>query len=221
MTLVTPVTPVTKSAPTKDMGFYCRVIEAVLFAAKTPLSERALRQHLPAPKDTGFYDQVMARLKARYDEASGVELWHADRHWALRTRLDIGEYLHNLRHHQKPMSKAAIETLAIIAYHQPVTRAEIENIRGVATSKGTLDILLALGWIQPKGRRNTPGRPLTWRTSADFLDHFGLSSLDALPGLEELKKAQLIGETARLGGLPKTDSLPLMNGAAEEEDSDA
>ena len=210
----------TKPAPTKDMGFYCRVIEAVLFAARTPLSERALRQHLPAPKDNALYDQVMTRLKARYDEASGVELWHADRHWALRTRLDIGEYLHNLRQHQKPMSKAAIETLAIIAYHQPVTRGDIERIRGVATSKGTLDILLALGWIQPKGRRNTPGRPLTWRTSADFLDHFGLASLDDLPGLDELKKAQLIGETTRLGDLSPADSLPLMNGAASDGDDD-
>lgn len=203
----------------KDFVFYCRVIEALIFASPTPVSERTIRQHLPNPKDTSFYERVMGEIERRYDTSSGIALCPLDKHWAFRTRLDIGDHLRSLRQHEKSLSRAAIETLAIIAYHQPITRAEIEAIRGVTTSKGTLDTLLELGWIQPKGRRNTPGRPLTWRTSADFLDHFGLASLDALPGLEELKKAQLVTDTTRIHDLPQTDGLPLMNGAADDDDS--
>ncbi|MCG8622210.1 MAG: SMC-Scp complex subunit ScpB [Proteobacteria bacterium] len=203
----------------KDLGFYCRVVEALIFASPTPVSERTIRQHLPNAKDTSFYERVMGNISKRYDDSSGIELCQLDNHWAFRTRLDIGDHLRSLRQHEKSLSRAAIETLAIIAYHQPITRAEIEAIRGVTTSKGTLDTLLELGWIQPKGRRNTPGRPLTWRTSADFLDHFGLSSLDALPGLEELKKAQLVTDSARIHDLPQANSLPLMNGAVDDSDN--
>ena len=200
-----------------DIAFQTRVVEALIFASPAAVTEATIRQHLPGGGDN--YHEVMARLADRYDASSGIELTKSDDRWAFRTRAEIGRHLRALRQQEKPLSRAAVETLAIIAYHQPITRAEIEEIRGVSTSKGTLDILLELGWVQPKGRRNTPGRPLTWMTSASFLDHFGLAGLDALPGLDELKKAQLLRDVTSMAELPNLDRLSLADGA-DSADSD-
>jgi len=122
----------------------------------------------------------------------GIQLVRRDNRWAFRTAPDLAAALVVESHVERKMSRAAIETLAIIAYHQPVTRAEIEEIRGVALSKGTLDVLFEAGWVRPRGRRQTPGRPMLWATTPAFLDHFGLVALDDLPGVEELKAAGLL-----------------------------
>ena len=125
---------------------------------------------------------------------------------AFRTKEDVARYLSLDRPVQKPLSRAALEVLAIIAYHQPITRSEIEDIRGISLSRGTLDILLELEWVKPRGRRRTPGRPLTWGTSPAFLDHFGLTTVEDLPGMDELKSAGLLRKGQILGGLGETVS---------------
>jgi|CEGC01.1.fsa_nt_gi segregation and condensation protein B len=165
-----------------------RLAEAILFASVQPLPVRALAARLP-----GGYDvpDLLRELAETY-RGRGVELREADGTWAFRTAADLAEQMTVEQTESRRLSRAALETLAIIAYHQPVTRAEVEDIRGVALSKGTLDILLEAGWIRPRGRRNTPGRPLTWGTSDGFLDHFGLESLRDLPGLEDLRAAGLL-----------------------------
>lgn len=165
-----------------------RLVEALLFASPEPLSERALAEKLP---DGMAVQQVLLRLQADY-AGRGVILVHRDGRWAFRTAPDLAELLKVEAEVQRRLSRAAIETLAIIAYHQPVTRAEVEEIRGVAVSKGTVDILFEAGWIRPKGRRRTPGRPVTWVTTDRFLDHFGLESLGDLPGVDELRAAGLL-----------------------------
>ncbi len=165
-----------------------RLLEAILFASAEPLSEKALAERLPDGADVrGLLDQ----LKAHYAER-GVNLVRAGSNWAFRTAPDLGALLSRQVESSRRLSRAAVETLAIIAYHQPVTRAEIEEIRGVGMSKGTLDVLFEAGWIRPKGRRRTPGRPVTWGTTDSFLDHFGLESLSDLPGIDELKAAGLL-----------------------------
>lgn len=169
-------------------GQALRVLEAVLFAAPDPLSEAALAMHLPAGADV---TALLAALAARY-EGGGVVLAPVGGGWAFRTAPDLAHVLKRYAEVQRRLSRAALETLAIVAYHQPATRADIESIRGVAVSKGTLDILFEQGWIEPRGRRRAPGRPATWVTTAAFLDHFGLVSLDDLPGLEELRAAGLL-----------------------------
>ncbi len=165
-----------------------RIAEALLFASADPLSEQDLATRLPEGCDV---EAVLADL-ARLYEGRGVNLVCVAGGWAFRTAADLGYLLEKERVEPKKLSRAAMETLAIIAYHQPITRAEIEELRGVSVSKGTLDVLLDLGWARMRGRKPVPGRPITYGTTDAFLDHFGLSSVMDLPGLEELKSAGLL-----------------------------
>lgn len=168
-----------------DDGQHLRMLEALLFAAAEPLSEEALAERLPRGVDVGA---LLEDLRRRY-EKRGVNLVQVAGKWALRTAPDLAFLLRREAVETRRLSRAAIETLAIIAYHQPVTRAEIEQVRGVTVSRGTLDVLLEAGWIRPRGRRRVPGRPLTFGTTDAFLSHFGLASLSDLPGLEDLRAA--------------------------------
>ncbi|NGR08605.1 SMC-Scp complex subunit ScpB [bacterium SGD-2] len=165
-----------------------RMAEALVFASATPVSEKVLAERLPQGVDVRA---VMEELKRDYS-SRGVNLNRVEDSWAFRTAPDLAFLLNRDAVQQKKLSRAALEVLAIIAYHQPVTRAEIEEIRGVETSKGTLDLLLETGWVRMRGRRRTPGRPVTYGTTPEFLDHFGLEELGDLPGLEELKGAGLL-----------------------------
>jgi segregation and condensation protein B len=176
-----------------------RVAEALLFAASEPLDEAEIARRLPSGTDV---QAVLARLREEYSER-GVHLTRAGRKWFFRTAADLGWVLAREPVEQKKLSRAALETLAIVAYHQPVTRAEIEDIRGVAVAKGTLDVLLDTGWIRLRGRRRAPGRPITYGTTEGFLMHFGLEQIGDLPGLEELKGAGLFD-----GRLPKGFGVP-------------
>ncbi|WP_337995457.1 SMC-Scp complex subunit ScpB [Oleispirillum naphthae] len=178
----------TEPAETPDAFDAERLIEAVLFASAEPVTEAALAARLPEGCDLAA---ALEALAARY-AGRGVEVVRRGNAWALRTAPDLAPRLHLEVPQQKKFSRAAIEVLAIVAYHQPVTRAEIEEMRGVALSRGTLDVLLEAGWVRPAGRRQTPGRPMTWATSPGFLDHFGLQGLADLPGVEELKAAGLL-----------------------------
>lgn len=174
-----------------------RRLEAMLFASGEPLSESDLAERLPSGADV---PGLLEELRGVYANR-GVNLVRRGRGWAFRTAPDVAPYLTLERENHRKLSRAAVETLAIIAYQQPVTRPEIEEIRGVALSKGTLDILLEAGWIRPRGRRQVPGRPITWGTTAVFLDHFGLESTDALPGIEELKAAGLLDRRAGVSAI--------------------
>lgn len=165
-----------------------RVLEALLFASAEPLAPKDLHERMPDGADIGG---LLATLQEDYAER-GVNLVEVDGHWAFRTAGDLSDSLQIEREASRKLSKAAMETLAIIAYHQPVTRAEIENIRGVSTHKGTLDALMEADWVKPGRRRETPGRPLTWLTTTGFLDHFGLESMMDLPGLDDLKASGLL-----------------------------
>lgn len=167
---------------------YLRLIEAILFATAEPLDERTLAERLPEGVDVA---ELLAELQAQY-APRGVNLVRREGKWAFRTASDLAGQLVIEQTQTRRLSRAAIEVLAIIAYNQPITRAEIEEVRGVALSKGTLDLLFEAGWIRPRGRRRTPGRPLQWATSDAFLDHFGLESLEDLPNLKELKAAGLL-----------------------------
>lgn len=169
-------------------GDTLRLLEALLFASAEGLSERALASRLPEGSDV---EALLNALRDHY-EGRGVHLIRAGKKWAFRTAPDLAARLAAHKQVERKLSRAGIETLAIIAYHQPVTRAEIEEIRGVGLSRGTLDTLLEAGWIRPRGRRRTPGRPTTWGTTDDFLDHFGLESTEDLPGTDELKAAGLL-----------------------------
>ena len=164
---------------------HLRMVEALLFAAGEPLDAKALGQQLPEGADI---DALLGELQKTY-ETHGVNLVCVAGKWQFRTASDLAFLLRKEQPEQKRLSKAAIETLAIIAYHQPVTRAEIEDIRGVAMSKGTIDILMEIGWIKIRGRKRTPGRPVTYGTTEPFLVQFGLESVAHLPGVDELKAA--------------------------------
>lgn len=165
-----------------------RMVEAVLFASAEPVSEKALRERLPEGADIRA---ALDTLQAHY-EIRGVNLVRVGDCWAFRTAGDLGFLLSRDAVNHRKLSRAALEVLATIAYHQPVTRAEIEEVRGVETSKGTLDLLLETGWVRMRGRRRAPGRPVTYGTTTAFLDHFGLEELRDLPGLDELKGAGLL-----------------------------
>jgi len=167
---------------------HLRLLEAILFSSTEPLTEPKLAERLPDGADLPV---LLLELRNRYSD-HGVNLVRAGKTWAFRTASDLAPLLRVDRRIERKLSRAALETLSIIAYHQPVTRAEVEEIRGVQLSKGTLDVLLDQGWIRPKRRRQTPGRPVTWGTSEAFLDHFGLESLTDLPGIEDLKAAGLL-----------------------------
>src|SRR5215218_7916555 len=160
-----------------------RLLEALLFAASEPLDERTLLKRLPEGCDI---QAALRRLQIEY-APRGVNLVRVGGKWTFRTANDLAWLLSSNIVEPKKLSRAALETLAIVAYHQPVTRAEIEEIRGVSTSKGTLDTLLETGWIRLRGRRKAPGRPVTYGTTRGFLEHFGLDAIGDLPGLEELK----------------------------------
>jgi segregation and condensation protein B len=189
-----------------------RIAEALLFASTEPVSEQELANYLPGnirPAD------VLGLLEQAYAQR-GVNLVRVAGKWAFRTAEDLGHLLVRRVEEPRRLTRAALETLAIIAYHQPVTRAEIEEIRGVATSKGTLDTLLESSWIRLRGRRRTPGRPLTYGTTAAFLEQFGLDRVDDLPGLDDLKGAGFLE-----GRLPKGLDVPVpSDDAALRDDED-
>ena len=199
-----------------------RILEALLFASAEPLDEAALLARVPGCSDLSA---LLTALQDHYRDR-GVHLVKTGTRWALRTAPDLAGTLRLEQTVQRRLSRAAIETLAVIAYHQPVTRAEIEEIRGVSQSRGTLDVLLEAGWVKPGRRRRTPGRPLTWLTTDALLDHFGLENLKELPGLDELKAAGLLdarpagqafrGDQLELMGEP--DPLEEEPGPAEEEE---
>ncbi len=174
--------------PAAERSEHLRTIEAMLFAASEPLSVDELKKFLP---DNADVENLLADLQENYS-MRGVHLVQVAGAYAFRTAGDMQFVLQREKHQQKKLSKAALETLAIIAYHQPVTRADIEEVRGVVISKGTLDLLLEIGWVRMRGRRKTPGRPVTYGTSEEFLKHFGLNELTDLPGLQELKAAGLL-----------------------------
>jgi len=189
-----------------------RILEAVLFAADEPLDEKALAGRLPAGADV---HALLLQLQQDY-ASRGVNLVRVGGKWSLRTAGDLAWILTRETVVTKKLSRAAIETLAIVAYHQPVTRAEIEEIRGVTTSKGTLDVLLETGWIRLRGRRKAPGRPVTYGTTETFMSHFGLDALADLPGIDELKGAGLIDKSLLAGfSVPVPSDDPALR---EDED---
>jgi segregation and condensation protein B len=177
-----------------------RLLEALLFAAGEPLDEATLAKGLPEGVNV---KESLEQLQAEY-ATRGVNLVRIGKKWTFRTAGDLSWLLTKETVESRKLSRAAIETLAIIAYHQPVTRAEIEEIRGVQTAAGTLDVLLKTAWIRPRGRRKAPGRPITYGTTEAFLSHFGLEEVGDLPGLDELKGAGLIE-----GGLPAGFAVPV------------
>ena len=176
-----------------------RLLEALLFASAEPLDEKTLAARLPQGADV---KAALEQLRAEY-APRGVNLVRVAGKWAFRTASDLSWLLTKDSVVPRKLSRAAIETLAIVAYHQPVTRAEVEEIRGISAAKGTLDVLLETGWVRPRGRRKAPGRPVTYGTTETFLSHFGLEALDDLPGLDELKGSGLLD-----GRLPPGFSVP-------------
>jgi segregation and condensation protein B len=210
--------PETETAET-DRAQHLRLIEALLFASAAPLDVDAIAERLPDGCDV---PAMLAELQNEY-QGRGVNLAFVAGGWTFRTAADLADKLRLEKVVARKLSRAGIETLAIIAYHQPVTRAEIEDIRGVAVSSGTLDVLMEIGWIAPMGRRETPGRPVTWGTTDAFLLHFGLADRRDLPGVEELKASGLIGarsltlaETAKTLPFVQPDELP----APQDDDAD-
>jgi segregation and condensation protein B len=191
-----------------------RMVEAVLFASAEPLSQREIAERLPAGCDVG---EAIVALRRRY-EGRGVQLMRLGDAWAFRTASDLGFLMSRQVVEHRKLSRAAIETLAIVAYHQPVTRTEIEEIRGVSVSKGTIDLLMELGWIKLGRRKQTPGRPVTFVVTPAFLDHFGLESEGDLPGLAELRASGLLDNRPLPAGLP---GLATVDGATDDEDDAA
>ena len=174
--------------PRADRNQHLRIVEAILFATAEPVDMAHLKAFLPEGTDIAG---LLTDLQANYANR-GVNLVEVAGKWLFRTSDDLSYLLRREKVEERKLSKAAMETLAIIAYHQAVTRAEIEDIRGVAISKGTLDQLLEIGWVRMRGRRKTPGRPVTYGTTEAFLSHFGLNEVGDLPGLQELKGAGLL-----------------------------
>jgi segregation and condensation protein B len=200
MQLITPAEASETDVTARVVPEALRLLEAMLFAAAEPLAETELAERLPQGIDVG---RALLQLQGEY-AARGVNLVRVDGKWTFRTAGDLSWLLSKETIEARKLSRAAIETLAIIAYHQPVTRAEIEEIRGVSTSKGSIDVLLETGWIRPRGRRKAPGRPVTYGTTGAFLSHFGLDAVGDLPGLDELKGAGLLD-----GRLPSGFSVPI------------
>jgi len=176
-----------------------RLLEALLFAAVEPIDVETLRDRMPESADVGA---LLARLVRDYS-GRGVNLVRVANRWRFQTAPDLEAHLVDIKEAPRKLSKAALETLAIISYHQPVTRAEIEDVRGVAVSKGTVDVLMELGWIRLRGRRRTPGRPITYGTTENFLAHFNLETITDLPGRDDLKAAGLLDPR-----LPKDFEMP-------------
>jgi segregation and condensation protein B len=174
---------------------HLRMMEAILFAAAAPLDEKAIGASLPAGADVAALLEELQKIYA----ARGVNLVNVAGKWQFRTAPDLAFLLRKEQSEQKRLSRAAIEMLAIIAYHQPVTRAEIEDVRGVAVSKGTIDALMEVGWVKIRGRKRTPGRPVTYGTTEAFLVHFGLENVGDLPGMDELKAAGFLDAVPLMG----------------------
>jgi segregation and condensation protein B len=192
-----------------DAAYTEREVEALLFAAAGPLSDADLAKRLPEGADVAG---AIAALQARY-AGRGVELVNVAGRWRFQTAADLAWLMTDERDEPRRLSRAAQETLAIIAYHQPVTRAEIEAVRGVQASKGTLDVLLELGMVRMRGRRRTPGRPITYGTTDAFLEHYGLASVGDLPGAAEMRAAGLLSLD-----LPADFAVPDPNALAADED---
>lgn len=193
-----------------------RLAEAVLFAAAEPLDNASIAAQLPSDTDV---NEVIEDLRKLY-AGRGVNVVNVGDKWSLRTAPDLADRLKIERVSQRRLSRAGHETLAVVAYHQPVTRAEIEEIRGVSLSKGTMDTLLEVNWIRPGRRRNSPGRPLTWVTTEEFLSHFGIENLKDLPGIQELKAAGLIDQRPAVNIYAASsagDELPLESITGENE----
>jgi len=179
-----------------------RMVEAILFAGPEPMTLAQISERMPHGCDAR---EALEHLRRRY-ETRGVHLVRIGPGWAFRTAPDLGFLMRRESQETRKLSRAAIETLAIVAYHQPVTRAEIEEIRGVSVSRGTVDMLLELDWIRLGRRRETPGRPVTFVTTQSFLDHFGLENARDLPGLKELRATGLLDSTPPVGDLD--DEIP-------------
>jgi segregation and condensation protein B len=188
-----------------------RILEAVLFASAGPLTPEEIAPHLGQGADVPL---LLEQLEARY-RGRGVNLVRRGDGWAFRTADDLQFLLRREETESRQLSRAALEVLAIIAYHQPTTRAEVEEVRGVASGGGTFDVLMQTGWVRLRGRRRTPGRPVTYGTTDAFLDHFGLESLADLPGLEELKGAGLLSSR-----LPPSFQVPLPFDGPLRDDED-
>jgi len=192
-----------------------RVLEALLFAATEPLDEATLARRLPADLDVAA---LLAELQAVY-APRGVNLCRVAGKWQFRTAPDLQYILEEERQEVRRLSRAALETLAIVAYHQPVSRAEIEEMRGVGLSKGTLDLLMEIGWVKPAGRRPVPGRPIVYGTTDGFLEHFGLAEIGDLPGVEELRAAGLLARSAPPTRVAGGESLPMPTAVDSSEDA--
>jgi segregation and condensation protein B len=171
-----------------DFNFNLKVIEALIFASSEPISLNELKKTVD---NIDTLEEILKSLEKKHS-SSGFNLYKINNSYAFRTSPELSQFLNVETVVPRPLSRAASETLAIIAYHQPITRPEIEGIRGVSLSKGTLDALLELNWIKPGQRKSTPGNPLTWRTSDTFLDHFGLKEISDLPGIDDLKNSGLL-----------------------------
>jgi segregation and condensation protein B len=232
MTLIDTDERLTETSPSPDEATDraqdLRLVEALLFASAAPLDERQIAERLPEGAEVrGLIEELAKEYGGR-----GVNLVNVAGGWTFRTAPDLAPRLQLEKVVPRKLSRAAIETLAIIAYHEPVTRAEVEDIRGVAVSSGTLDVLMETGWIAPKGRRETPGRPVTWGITDEFLLHFGLKSRSDLPGIEELKatgfvgpRGAIISEGAKTLPFPPPEELaepaePEETEAAEDIDPD-
>ncbi len=201
-----------------------RLLEAILFASTDPVTEKSLARRLPEDVEL---QPLLQELKSHY-EGRGVNLVQAGGSWAFRSAPDLANMLNRDIEVARKLGRATIETLAIIAYHQPITRGEIEEVRGVSLSKGTFDTLFEHGWIKPRGRRQTPGRPTTWGTTDGFLDHFGLESIKDLPGIDELKSAGLLDkrpaiDAYRISGnvAAKAADVAHIDGAGSEDEDEA
>ncbi len=188
-----------------------RILEALIFASAEPVDPKDV---LPYLSDAADIDVLIEKLRLSYADR-GVNLVRRGNKWAFRTAGDLDFLLRREETDTRPLSRAALETLAVIAYHQPVTRAEIEEVRGVSISKGTLDVLMEAGWVKMRGRRRTPGRPVTYGTTEAFLDHFGLEVLGDLPGLDELKGAGLLSSR-----VPPSFQVPVPFDGALRDDED-
>lgn len=213
---VTPEPSVEEISRAQAHALALRTLEAVLFATAEPIDRAALAKRLPAGSDV---DGLIDELEAHYANR-GVNLVRVAGKFALRTAPDLAAALQIETPVPRKLSRAAIETLSIIAYHQPVTRAEIEEIRGVALSRGTLDTLMESGWIQPKGHRETPGHPATWVTTEAFLSHFGLNSTKDLPGIDELKAAGLLDARPGVSAYSEEGKLGEVEGESDGDEAD-
>ena len=195
-----------------------KILEALIFGSTEPISENDMIDKI---SDKSILSNLLNDLKKHYSDR-GVNLVKTGKKWSFRTAPDLYDKLVIFKQKKRKISRAATEVLSIVAYNQPVTRAEIENIRGVQMGRGTIDILVELGWIKPKGRRNAPGRPVTWVTTDNFLDHFALENINDLPGLEELKSSGFMDKRAAIASITDmaNGDFNNSNGSINEDDDE-